>query len=150
MMEREKITKQDYKEKTAPYRAWLNSISIPVALIVLFIAVFLGLTVNAAGMIIFVFAIITHVNYKKIQAPKICHVAPILYYVYNVVSVFYVMSLIAYPQVNIVSALLSLTNLVLLILVIAFYFVAAQAIKKQFPRMKEDYNEAVQAYKGKK
>ena len=69
-MEREKMTKQAYKEKTAPYRAWLNSISIPVALIVLFIAVFLGLTVNAAGMIIFVFAIITHVNYKQIQAPK--------------------------------------------------------------------------------
>ena len=40
-MDAEKTPKQRYKEETAPYRAWLNSISIPIGLIVLFIAVFL-------------------------------------------------------------------------------------------------------------
>ncbi|EKF51575.1 hypothetical protein [Lactococcus garvieae] len=149
-MEVEKTPKQRYKEETAPYRAWLNSISIPIGLIVLFLAVFFGFTINAAGMIIFAFAIITHVNYKRIHAPKICHVAPILYYVYNVLSIFYLISIIANPQGSPLAVVLSLLNFILLILVIVFYFIGANAIKKQFPTMKEDYERAVAIYKSKK
>lgn len=149
-MEVEKTPKQRYKEETAPYRAWLNSISIPIGLIVLFLAVFFGFTINAAGMIIFVFAIITHVNYKRIHAPKICHVAPILYYVYNVLSIFYLISIIANPQGSPLAVVLSLLNFILLILVIVFYFIGANTIKKQFPTMKEDYERAVAIYKSKK
>lgn len=119
-MDAEKTPKQRYKEETAPYRAWLNSISIPIGLIVLFIAVFLGFTINAAGVILVIFAIVTHVGYARIHAPKICHVAPILYYVYNVLSIFYVMTLIAQPQGSMLVAILSLINFVLLILVIVF------------------------------
>ncbi|MGL5342996.1 MAG: hypothetical protein ACRC90_08765, partial [Lactococcus garvieae] len=70
-MDAEKTPKQRYKEETAPYRAWLNSISIPIGLIVLFIAVFLGFTINAAGVILVVFAIITHIGYVRLHAPKI-------------------------------------------------------------------------------
>ena len=149
-MDIEKTPKQRYKEETAPYRAWLNSISIPIGLIVLFIAVFLGFTINAAGVILVIFAIVTHVGYARIHGPKICHVAPILYYVYNVLSIFYVMTLIAQPQGSMLVAILSLINFVLLILVIVFYFIGANAIKKQFPTMKEDYERAMEVYKGRK
>lgn len=149
-MDAEKTPKQRYKEETAPYRAWLNSISIPIGLIVLFIAVFFGFTINAAGVILVVFAIITHIGYVRIHAPKICHVAPILYYFYNVLSIFYVMTLIAQPQGSMLVAILSLINFLVLILVIVFYFIGANAIKKQFPTMKEDYERAVEVYKGRK
>ncbi|WP_285004845.1 hypothetical protein [Lactococcus garvieae] len=149
-MDMEKTLKQRYKEETAPYRAWLNSISIPIGLIVLFIAVFLGFTINAAGLILVIFAIVTHIGYARIHAPKICHVAPILYYVYNVLSIFYVMTLIAQPQSSMLVAILSLINFVILILVIVFYFIGANAIKKQFPTMKEDYERAMEVYKGRK
>lgn len=149
-MDAEKTPKQRYKEETAPYRTWLNSISIPIGLIVLFIAVFLGFTINAAGVILVIFAIVTHVGYARIHAPKICHVAPILYYVYNVLSIFYVMTLIAQPQGSMLVAILSLINFVLLILVIVFYFIGANAIKKQFPTMKEDYERAMEVYKERK
>lgn len=149
-MDAEKTPKQRYKEETAPYRAWLNSISIPIGLIVLFIAVFLGFTINAAGVILVVFAIITHIGYVRIHVPKICHVAPILYYLYNVMSIFYVMTLIAQPQGSMLVAILSLINFLVLILVIVFYFIGANAIKKQFPTMKEDYENAVEVYKGRK
>lgn len=149
-MDAEKTPKQRYKEETAPYRAWLNSISIPIGLIVLFIAVFLGFTINAAGVILVIFAIVTHVGYARIHAPKICHVAPILYYVYNILSIFYVMTLIAQPQGSMLVAILSLINFVLLILVIVFYFIGANAIQKQFPTMKEDYERAMEVYKERK
>lgn len=149
-MDAEKTPKQRYKEETAPYRTWLNSISIPIGLIVLFIAVFLGFTINAAGVILVIFAIVTHVGYARIHAPKICHVAPILYYVYNVLSIFYVMTLIAQPQGSMLVAILSLINFVLLILVIVFYFIGANAIKKQFPTMKEDYERAMEVFKERK
>lgn len=149
-MDAEKTPKQRYKEETAPYRAWLNSISIPIGLIVLFIAVFLGFTINAAGVILVVFAIITHIGYVRIHAPKICHVAPILYYLYNVLSIFYVMTLIAQPQDSMLVAILSLINFLVLILVIVFYFIGTNAIKKQFPTMKEDYERAVEVYKERK
>ena len=149
-MDAEKTPKQRYKEETAPYRTWLNSISIPIGLIVLFIAVFLGFTINAAGVILVIFAIVTHIGYARIHAPKICHVAPILYYVYNLLSIFYVMTLIAQPQGSMLVAILSLINFVLLILVIVFYFIGANAIKKQFPTMKEDYERAMEVYKERK
>lgn len=149
-MDAEKTPKQRYKEETAPYRTWLNSISIPIGLIVLFIAVFLGFTINAAGVILVIFAIVTHVGYARIHAPKICHVVPILYYVYNLLSIFYVMTLIAQPQGSMLVAILSLINFVLLILVIVFYFIGANAIKKQFPTMKEDYERAMEVYKERK
>lgn len=42
-MDMEKTPKQRYKEETAPYRAWLNSISIPIGLIVLLLLYSLGL-----------------------------------------------------------------------------------------------------------
>ena len=149
-MDAEKTPKQRYKEETAPYRTWLNSISIPIGLIVLFIAVFLGFTINAAGVILVVFAIITHIGYVRIHAPKICHVAPILYYLYNVLSIFYVMTLIAQPQGSMLVAILSLINFLVLILVIVFYFIGANAIKKQFPTMKEDYERAMEVFKERK
>ncbi|NHI74333.1 hypothetical protein ET006_09695 [Lactococcus garvieae] len=149
-MDAEKTPKQRYKEETAPYRTWLNSISIPIGLIVLFIAVFLGFTINAAGVILVIFAIVTHVGYARIHAPKICHVAPILYYVYNVLSIFYVMTLIAQPQGSMLVAILSLINFLVLILVIVFYFIGANAIKKQFPTMKEDYERAMEVFKERK
>ncbi|WP_285016539.1 hypothetical protein [Lactococcus garvieae] len=149
-MDMEKTPKQRYKEETAPYRAWLNSISIPIGLIVLFIAVFLGFTINAAGLILVIFAIVTHIGYARIHAPKICHVAPILYYVYNVLSIFYVMTLIAQTPNSMLVAILSLINFVVLILVIVFYFIGENAIKKQFPTMKEDYERAMEVYKERK
>ncbi|MFK4948519.1 hypothetical protein ACI1TZ_10185 [Lactococcus formosensis subsp. formosensis] len=149
-MDAEKTPKQRYKEETAPYRTWLNSISIPIGLIVLFIAVFLGFTINAAGVILVIFAIVTHVGYARIHAPKICHVAHILYYVYNVLSIFYVMTLIAQPQGSMLVAILSLINFLVLILVIVFYFIGANAIKKQFPTMKEDYERAMEVFKERK
>ncbi|QQC72794.1 hypothetical protein I6I20_08860 [Lactococcus garvieae] len=149
-MDAEKTPKQRYKEETAPYRAWLNSISIPIGLIVLFIAVFLGFTINAAGVILVVFAIITHIGYVRLHAPKICHVAPILYYFHNVLSIFYVVTLIAQPQGSMLVAILSLINFLVLILVIVFYFIGANAIKKQFPTMKEDYERAMEVYKERK
>lgn len=149
-MNPQKIPKQLYKERTAPYRAWLNTISIPIGLIVLFIAVFLGLTINAAGMLIFVFAIITHIAYRRIKAPKICHVAPILYYIYNGISIIYLMDRIAHPQGSIFTGILYLLSSAFLILVIVFYFVAAEALKKRFPSMREDYDQATIAYRAKK
>ena len=88
-MDAEKTPKQRYKEETAPYRAWFNSISIPIGLIVLFIAVFLGFMINATGVILIVFAIIPHIGYVRIHAPKIRCGAPILYYFYNVLSLFF-------------------------------------------------------------
>ncbi|WP_407350778.1 hypothetical protein VNN41_03200 [Lactococcus garvieae] len=119
-------------------------------MIVLFIAVFFGFTINAAGVILVVFAIINHIGYARTHAPKICHVAPILYDFYNILSIFYIMTLIVQPQGSMLVAILSLINFVVLILVIVFYFIGANAIKKQFPTMKEDHERAVEVYKGRK
>jgi hypothetical protein len=60
------------------------------------------------------------------------------------------MTLIAQTPNSMLVAILSLINFVVLILVIVFYFIGANAIKKQFPTMKEDYERAMEVYKGRK
>ncbi len=65
-------------------------------------------------------------------------------------SIFYVMTLIAQPQGSMLVAILSLINFLVSILVIVFYFSGANAIKKQFPTMKEDYERAMEVYKERK
>ena len=60
------------------------------------------------------------------------------------------MTLIAQTPNSMLVAILSLINFIVLILVIVFYFIGANAIKKQFPTMKEDYERAMEVYKGRK
>lgn len=60
------------------------------------------------------------------------------------------MTLIAQTPNSMLVAILSLINFVVLILVIVFYFIGENAIKKQFPTMKEDYERAMEVYKGRK
>ncbi|AYG00208.1 hypothetical protein [Lactococcus allomyrinae] len=146
----ETTPKQRYKTQIAPYQSWINSIILPSTLIILYLFTLVGIKINVVGTFIFIFAVITHLNYKRAEVPKICYTAPILYYVYNVVSIPLMILLFISPNEIILSALLSLITIILLILVIVFYYISASVIKKQYPNLKNDFRKANIEYKSSK
>lgn len=152
MKEEIKAAKQLMKEKTRPYQTYGYYLAIPIVLIVTLIVPFLGIDLpNALGSILLIFTIFANIGVSKLSLlSKRKYVAPILMYIANGVSLFAL--ILMFPLLlSLEGAYVAIGALYLIIFpleisAIIFFFMTASDIKKAYPRMKQESEDARKKY----
>lgn len=142
MKEELKQAKKKMKDESRAYSTYGYYISIPAIFIILMILSVLGFDNNNLGGLLFIFTVIANVNAKKLElVSRRKYVAPVLLYISNVLSflllpaLFFDFSMGGAGDTYFV--LLGLIVFPIQILMIIFFFISANDIKKSYPTMKE-------------
>jgi lysylphosphatidylglycerol synthetase-like protein (DUF2156 family) len=142
-----KELKKQLKEKTREYQAYSNYMSLGIAVPVIMALAAMGVTGNL-GVVLLVVTIMAHKNAISLKdMPKIKHVAPILVYAINILSIVFVALAFIANDVEIYLTVLGLFSVVLQIVTAVFAIVAAQKWKKLRPNMNEEAKQARAEYK---
>ncbi|MFG5464428.1 hypothetical protein ACFJZL_01360 [Enterococcus faecalis] len=144
--------KQEMKEKNRIYQVYGMYLAIPIGMIILLILGFMEIEIKNYGTVLLGLIIYTHVQVRKLDLVKKRKAAgPILIYVANILGL--VMALAMIPAMlngggeDLVLVMIGLVVLPIQIIAIVFFFLTAKDIKKAYPNMKEEAEEARKRYK---
>lgn len=152
MKETIKAGKQNMKNESRPYNTYSYYMTLPIIYIVLMVITFLGFDIGStAGYVLFLLTVFAHIGASKLKLVSgRKHVAPILLYAANLISLL----LIPLLFFNLSSSggedtyfiLLGLIVMPLQLLMIVFFFISANDIKKAYPSMKQDAKSSREEY----
>ncbi|MBX8935564.1 hypothetical protein [Enterococcus gilvus] len=144
MKEKLKAAKQKMKNDSRPYNTYGYYLGLPIIFIVLMIIPFLGIDIGrTAGHVLFVFTILAHIGASKLKlVSRRKHVAPSLLYFSNIVSLLLIpIIFLDFTRGGAGETYFVILGLILTpiqILMIIFFFISANDIKKAYPTMKQD------------
>lgn len=148
MKETLKEAKQEMKNESRPYTTYSYYLGIPITFIILFIIGVLEIDIgNTAGHILFFLTILAHIGASKLKLVSgRKHVAPILLYAANILSLLLIpllfMDFTNGGTGDVYFGLLGLLLIPIQLVMIIFFFLSANDIKKAYPTMKEDAKNA--------
>lgn len=144
MKETLKAAKQKMKNDSRPYNTYSYYLGLPIIFTALMVIAFLGFDIGGTvGNVLFVFTIFAHIGANKLKLVSgRKHVAPILLYAANIISLL-LSPLLFLDFTNGGSGetyfvFLGLIAIPIQILMIIFFFISANDIKKAYPTMKQD------------
>ncbi|WP_242550161.1 MULTISPECIES: hypothetical protein [Enterococcus] len=152
MKETLKAAKQKMKNESRPYNTYSYYLTLPIIYIVLLVLSFLGFDIGrTVGNVLFVLTIFAHIGAGKLKLiSKRKHVAPSLLYAANIISLLLIplllFDLTSGGAGDTYFGLLGLVVLPIQILMIVFFFISANDIKKAYPTMKEDAKSSREEY----
>lgn len=140
-----KSAKQKMKINMLPYQTYMNYLSVPIIIVLVYIMSFLGIKLSGVSSFPLIFSIIANRNVSKLTLlSNKKFLGPILIYLNEVVVVFFVYLFMNVNWDNI--GLVNIVALFIQFLAVIFFCVTANDIKKTYPKMKEDYEVARQEY----
>lgn len=146
-----RAAKKNMVEEGRAYRVYGFYLCIPIFTIVLMIMAMSDINNNFKGTIGLFLIIIAHINVQKLtllSGKK--YVAPILYYIVNVITILLLPILFSdMATTGTADTYLGLVGIICLpiqIVSIVFFFITARDIKNAYPTMKEDAQNSRQAY----
>ncbi|GAX46818.1 hypothetical protein [Pseudolactococcus reticulitermitis] len=148
MKDEKKRAKALLQEQSLPYATWTGNLAIPIAMIVIFIIGLLGYGMSFYSIVILVATIQVHRFNAKLKLGNRSYIAPIMVYLYNVLSIPMAILLLHLDNGELLPLLLiELLFVATVVTAIVFFFITASQIKKQFPTLKADRQAALQVYK---
>jgi hypothetical protein len=147
---RKKQAKKMLQEKSLPYAAWTGNLTIPIAIIFIFILALAGYQKSFLAIVILIATIQIHRTNAKLKLGGLSYLAPIMVYVYQALSIPMAILLFNLNAVTIFVLIgVEILFYAAVIIAIVFFFITASKVKKQFPTMKADRQAALTAYKDK-
>lgn len=139
------------KNVSRPYTTYGYYLGIPIAFITLMVLSTLGVDHGNTGTLLFIFTIYANINAKKLRlVSKRKYVAPVLLYIANIISLVLLPILFTDLSQGIEGdTYFSLVGLIILpmqIIMMVFFFISANDIKKAYPSMKQDAKESRENY----
>lgn len=136
-----KVAKRELKDVQRPYLIYWYYLILPMAFIIFMILALLGIKIEGVSTAFLILVIVANIGASKLKLlSKKKYVAPILFYIVNVLTIVFLpigdsyyiaMGLFVFP-IEIIS--------------IIFFFISAKNIKTAYPTMKQDYQNARNKY----
>lgn len=137
--------KQNAKEKGAPYRAYTYYLSVPIVMVFLYAMLLLNISMSSLGSLTLVFAVLAHVHGRKLTLlSKKKYLAPCLIYINEIYTLFVMIS--ALNEFSFNYGMLTIIIYVIQIAAVIFFILTAKDIKRAYPNMKDEANEAQKRY----
>ena len=140
-----KLAKQKMKNNMLPYKTYMNYLTVPIFIILVYISSFFGVKLSGVSSFPLIFSIIANRNASKLNLlSKKKYLGPILIYLNEIVVLF-----LLYYFVNDNWENVGLANILALLIqfwAVVFFFITANDMKKKYPRMKEEYEKARREY----
>ncbi|MGX7025784.1 hypothetical protein [Vagococcus hydrophili] len=137
--------KQNAKEKGAPYRAYTYYLSVPIVMILLYGMLLLNISLGSLGHLTLIFTILAHVQGRKLTLlSKKKYVAPCLIYLGEIYTLIIMFA--AFDGILLNYDLLLLIAYAIQLAAVIFFILTAKDIKRAYPNMKDEANEAQKRY----
>jgi len=142
--------KKELREKSNVTQAYSLYLAVPISLIIILALAMLDVNIGNPSTVILVLVVMGHIRISKLTLlSNKKYIAPILYYLTNIIVLICLFAIFLMPSVNEFYLFLGITGLVavpLEIVISVFYFITANDIKKAYPNMNQEVAEARKKY----